>query len=153
MPYFSEASTQAVWPARADLFVSKNSDVTKGNALLGEGKVAEALERYDEAARALPGKPGVHLNRGLALSRMGEENLDQAMQAFQLASEPGGDKALRARALYNLGNAFFKKEDYAKALELYKKSLLLDPGNKDVAWNMELGRVLKKKKEERLMLM
>ncbi|MCP4679208.1 MAG: tetratricopeptide repeat protein [Deltaproteobacteria bacterium] len=131
-----------------DLLMSENSDVTDGNKLLTEGKPAEALTSYDEAARALPGRHGVHLNRGLALSRMGEEQIDQAMQAFQLASDGGGPDDVRARASANLGNAFFKKEDYAKAIELYKKSLMLSPGNKDIAWNLELAKQKKKQKEE-----
>ena len=128
----------------SDLLMSENSDVSDGNKLLQEGKPAEALTSYDEAARSLPGRHAVHLNRGLALSRMGDEQLDQAMQAFQLASEGGGPDDVRARAGANLGNAFFKKEDYAKAIELYKKSLMLSPGNKDVAWNLELARQKKK---------
>ncbi len=138
----------AVRAEATDLLTSENGDVADGNKLLAEGKPAEALESYDNAARALPGRHGVHVNRGLALSRMGEEQLDQAMQAFSLASEGGGSDPVRARAMANLGNAFFKKEDFTKAIELYKKSLMLVPGNKDVAWNLELARQKKKEKEE-----
>ena len=86
-----------------DLLMSENSDVKGGNKLLSEGKSAEALTSYDEAARSLPGRHAVHLNRGLALSRMGDEQIDQAMQAFQLASDSGGPDDVRARAGANLG--------------------------------------------------
>ncbi|MCP4603253.1 MAG: tetratricopeptide repeat protein [Proteobacteria bacterium] len=134
--------------AAADLLTSENGDVAEGNELLAEGKIAEALGSYEAAARSLPGRHGVHLNRGLALSRMGDEQIDQAMQALTLASEGGGSDEVRARALANLGNAFQKKEDFPKALELYKKSLMLIPGNKDVAWNLELAMRKKKEQEE-----
>jgi Ca-activated chloride channel family protein len=136
--------------ARAvDLLTSENDDVTEGNKLLDQGKAAEALKSYDSAARSLPNRPEVHLNRGLALSRMGDDQLSQAMQAFQLAGEEGAPDAVRARALANLGSAFYKKEDYAKAAELYKSSLMLAPGNRDVAWNLELAVMKKKEQEEK----
>ncbi len=145
---YSRLSTIWLTPDAADLLTSENDDVADGNALLAEGKTAEALERYDAAARALPGRKAVHLNRGLALSRMGEETSDQALQAFQLASDGAGDDAVRARALFNLANGFYKKEDYAEAVKLYKQSLMLAPGNKDAAWNLELAKQRKKEKEE-----
>ncbi len=134
--------------ARADIFESENGDVADGNELLKEGKVALALEKYEAAAKALPGRAGVHLNRGLALARSGEAQLAQAMTAFQVASEEEGDDRLKSRAAYNLGNGFFRSQDYDKAIELYQKSLMLAPGNKDVAWNLELARQKKKEKEE-----
>jgi Ca-activated chloride channel family protein len=134
--------------AAFDLWRKKNSDVRQGNELLGKGKPGEALEKYDEAAKSLPSEAGVHLNRGLALQRSGADRVDQAMQAFKLATSSGKEPAVRARAHAGLGNAFFAKEDYDAAIEQYHRSLLLSPGNKDVAWNLELARQKKKQKEE-----
>jgi Ca-activated chloride channel homolog len=131
-----------------DFFTSENDDVADGNELLNGGKVAKALESYEKAARALPNRGAVHLNRGLALTRMGEEQLDQAMQAFKVASENGTTDAVRARALANLGDGFFNKDDFAEAIKQYKKSLMLVPGNKDVAWNYELASQKKKEQDE-----
>jgi Ca-activated chloride channel family protein len=131
-----------------DLWRKKNGEVSEGNALLAEAKPSEALERYDEAAKALPSEPGVHLNRGLALQRMGQDHIDQAMQAFKIATQGGQDPVVRARAHAGLGNAFFSKEDYDAAIENYRRSLVLSPGNRDVAWNLELARQKKKEKEE-----
>ncbi len=136
-------------PASAwEPFMSENGDVSDGNDLLKEGKVGDALKEYNAAAKALPNRGAVHLNRGLALSRMGDKQLDQAMQAFKLATDTEGTDAVRARAHYNLGNTFFKKEDYQEAIRQYKKSLMLAPGNKDAAWNLELARQKQKEKEE-----
>ncbi len=136
--------TAAAW----ELFKSKNSEVSKGNALLKEGKAGEALEAYDQAARALPNRGAVHVNRGLALNRMGEEKLDQAMQAFKMATDTSTSDSVRARAHFNLGNAFYKKEDFPEAVRQYKQSLLLEPGNKDAAWNLEIAKRKQKEKEE-----
>ncbi len=131
-----------------DMLTSENQDVVDGNKLLASGKPAEALEDYDEAARSLPNRNAVHLNRGLALVQMGDEQIDQAMQAFKLASEGDGTDKVRARALFNLGNTFFKKEDYEEAIRTYQKSLMLVPGNKDVAWNLELAKQKQQEKKE-----
>jgi Ca-activated chloride channel homolog len=139
-------------PAAAEengFFMSENSEVKKGNTLLEEGKIGEALESYQAATRALPNRAAVHLNRGLALSRMKDDSqLDQAMQAFKTATDTKGSDAVLGRGHFNLGNAFFKKEDYAEAIRQYKKSLMLSPGNKDAAWNLELAKLKKKEKDE-----
>ena len=131
-----------------ELFRSQNGDVAAGNEHLAQKKYAEAVESYDEAARSLPDRNEVHLNRGLALIRMADDKLDQAMQALKLASEAGSEDTVRARAFSNLGNAFFRKEDYEAAVESYKRSLLLSPGNRDVAWNLEVAGQKQKEKED-----
>lgn len=139
------------WPAPAaafDLFVSSNDDVDEGNERLSAGEHAAALAAYDTAARALPGRPEVHLNRGLALSRLGDDRIDEALQAFKLAAESGAPQAVRARALQNLGDAFFRKEDYQAAIDNYRKSLMSAPGNRDAAWNLEVARQRLKQQEE-----
>jgi tetratricopeptide (TPR) repeat protein len=139
----------AAAPASAfDPFLKENGDVADGNAQLAKGKAKEALAAYDEAARALPGRGEVHLDRGLALLRSGDDKIDQAMQALKLASTPDSPPEVRARALANLGDAFFKKEDFEAAIEHYKKSLMLAPGNRSTAWNLELAVQKQKKKEE-----
>ena len=131
-----------------ELFRSQNGDVADGNKHLTLNEYADALDSYDDAARSLPDRNEVHLNRGLALIRMADDKLDQAMQALKLASEAGSEDSVRARALSNLGNAFFRKEDYEAAIENYKRSLLLSPGNRDVAWNLEVASQKQKEKEE-----
>lgn len=41
---------------------------------------------------------------------------------------------------YNLGNAYYKKNDIAKAILNYERALLLDPSDKDVRFNLELAQ-------------
>jgi len=139
----------AAAPAFAfDPFLKENGDVAAGNSALAKGKPKEALASYDEAARSLPGRGEVHLDRGLALLRSGDDKIDQAMQALKLAAAPESAPKTRARALANLGDAFFRKEDFEAAIEHYKKSLMLAPGDRNVAWNLELAVQKQKKKEE-----
>ncbi|MBN2804210.1 MAG: tetratricopeptide repeat protein, partial [Deltaproteobacteria bacterium] len=134
--------------AAFDLLHSENGNTKKGNSFLDTGKNEKALTMYNKAAKELPDNGKVHLNRGLALLRSGDDKLDEAMQALTLATNSDSDNDVLARANYNLGNAFFKKEDYDEAIKHYKKSLMLSPGNKDAAWNLEVARLNKKKKEE-----
>ena len=134
--------------AAFDLFTKEDGDVADGNAQLAAGKPEQALTSYGKVPGPLQAHPAVQLNRGLALSRLGEEKLDEAMQALQKASDSDAADGIRARALANLGNGFFKKEDYEEAIRRYKQSLMLSPGNKDIAWNLELAMERKKQQEQ-----
>jgi tetratricopeptide (TPR) repeat protein len=139
----------AASPAFAfDPFLRENGNVADGNEALAKGKTKEALSSYDEAAKEIPNRGEVHLDRGLALLRAGDDKIDQAMQALSIAAAPESAPRVRARALENLGDAFFRKEDFEAAIEHYKKSLMLAPGNRNVAWNLELAVQKQKKKEE-----
>ena len=40
---------------------------------------------------------------------------------------------------YNLGNAWFKKEEYPKAILFYEKALKINPSNPDIKYNLELA--------------
>jgi tetratricopeptide (TPR) repeat protein len=134
--------------AAFDLFTQEDGDVADGNEHLSQGKPKQAMASYNQVPGSLQANHAVNLNRGLALSRMGEEKTDQAMQAFQKAVDSQAPDGVRARALANLGNAFFKKEDYEEAVKRYQQSLMLAPGNKDIAWNLELAGQRKKQQEQ-----
>ncbi len=134
--------------ASFDLFAKEDGEVAEGNELLKKGKPKQAMASYNKVPGSLQGNHAVNLNRGLALSRMGDEKIDQAMQAFQKAVDSEAPDAVRARALANLGNAFFKKEDYEEAMKHYKQSLMLAPGNRDIAWNLELAAQRKTQQEQ-----
>ncbi len=41
---------------------------------------------------------------------------------------------------YNLGNSYYKVQDYAHAILNYERALLLSPGNSDVRFNLDLAR-------------
>jgi tetratricopeptide (TPR) repeat protein len=134
--------------AAFDLFTKEDGDVADGNEHLAQGKPEQAMASYNKVPGSLQGHYSVNLNRGLALSRMGEEKVDQAMQVLQKAVDSEAPDPIRARALANMGNAFFKKEDYEEAIKRYKQSLMLAPGNKDIAWNLELAMQRKKQQEQ-----
>ena len=41
---------------------------------------------------------------------------------------------------YNLGNSYYKMKNIAKAILNYERALLLNPGNEDIRFNLELAR-------------
>ncbi len=41
---------------------------------------------------------------------------------------------------YNLGNAYYKTDNIAKAILAYERALLLNPGDKDISFNLQLAR-------------
>lgn len=144
-------------------FRSENSDVARGNERMAQKDAKGALAAYDEAAKALPNAQGVHLDRGLALMAQGES--DKAREALQLATQPPADKSVRASAYYNLGNSFYKTADAAakqdqhedaqklfhEAVDAYKQSLRLGPGNANAAWNLQLAarRIAEEKEKQK----
>ena len=130
-----------------DLLRSENDDVTEGNALLAEGKADEALEAYARAAARHPTEPVLALNRGLAFYAKKDwgRARDELLRASAAVSS-----AVRADAFYGLGNAYFQMEEWDKAIEAYKRSLLIDHRAEDAKWNLELAlrRLEEKKKKD-----
>jgi Ca-activated chloride channel homolog len=122
-------------------------DVEKGNRLYREGRYAEAVEAYRAALRAGDDSPQLQYNLGTALLRLGryaeaEEHLRGALDAV----EP----ELRYRSFYNLGNRFLSSarsepdlqsqgDMLQGAVDAYKRSLRLQPGDVDAKWNLEMA--------------
>ncbi|MEM8608235.1 MAG: hypothetical protein AAGF92_14080 [Myxococcota bacterium] len=140
---------------------TENTDVKKGNALMSEEKYGEALMSYDEAAAELPESKGVQLNRGLAL--LAQDATEQAKEAFLSAADPSAPKDVRADAYYDLGVTFGKQgdllvdkeelepamENYREAVDAFKRSLRVRPGDRDAAWNLEYALQRIREQEEK----
>ena len=130
-------------PGGFDPLRSRSAAVEEGNAKMKAGKADEALTAYDKAVAELPREPGAHFARGTALAAL--SRFDEAAEEFLYATE-AKESALKAAAFYNLGNAFFRKDKFAEAVEAYKRTLMLDPKDERAKWNLEIA--LKKKRQE-----
>lgn len=64
------------------------------------------------------------------------EDYDSAIQIYEALLKKG--EAMEV--YYNLGNSYYKKQDYAHAILNYERALLLSPGNSDVRFNLDLAR-------------
>jgi len=122
-------------------------NVKEANRLYKQGKLDEALQKYNDASVALPDSDIVNFNMGTALYK--KEDYEKAQDAFTkaLTSE---DKKLEADALYNLGNCKYKlgklKENtdlsttvalLRESLDYYKRAIDLDQKNTDARFNHE----------------
>ena len=59
---------------------------------------------------------------------------------FQSVTANGQDEAIiSAGQLYNLGNQAYNEEAFDDAIYYYEKAMLLDPGSKDIATNLQLA--------------
>ncbi len=113
-----------------------------------KGDYDRALQKYAEARLDHPESPALAYDIGNAQYR--KKRYDEAIASYQQALK-GGDAGLAAKSHYNLGNAHFRKgesaiqagkqegiEDYREAMAHYKKSLEIEPSNRDAKRNIEV---------------
>jgi len=81
----------------------KNEQSVDAAKALREGKAAKAVELYRKAMRALGERPELKYDLGLALAAAGKD--EDAEKAY-LAASTRGDRKLRLKARYNLGNLY-----------------------------------------------
>ena len=99
------------------------------DALIGESRFDEAVERLDDAWPEVQAHPPLALRHQLAQSwaEMYRGNLDEAdqllLRAQRIAQLPQFDAAVRAEVLYRRGCVAFKQADIARATELFTRAL------------------------------
>ena len=62
----------------------------------------------------------------------------QAVQCYEAALAAHGESS---EVYYNLGNAYYRLNKVAPAILNYERALLLNPGNKDARFNLELAKL------------
>lgn len=141
------------WVWAACLAAAPLAGQTAGEAerLYREARYEEAYEafrRLEEEERA-PG-PALAYDTGNALYRLGR--YPEAGGSYARAL--GAGSPVRQRASYNLGNAFYQaaqgqpqaRDALRRAVAAYEEALVLEPGDADAKWNLELA--LRKLEEE-----
>ncbi|MDD5304208.1 MAG: VWA domain-containing protein [Elusimicrobia bacterium] len=114
------------------------SALRAGNGLYGRGKYEAALERYGEAAAKKPKDPRPSFNAGDALYRL--EKLEDATAMYEsVAARKDLPAAARAAALYNLGDARYKGNDFTGAASAFRASLTLSPSDPDARRNLAVA--------------
>jgi Ca-activated chloride channel homolog len=132
-------------------------DLERGNRLYREGRYEEAAAAYQRVIEAGRSSPQVHYNLGTALLALGR--YPEAEREFGAALR-GVAPELRQRAFYNLGNRFLQEgraeQDPARqgalldaAIESYRRSLRMAPGDTDAKWNLELALRDREENEQR----
>ncbi|MDH6303823.1 tetratricopeptide (TPR) repeat protein [Parabacteroides sp. PF5-5] len=62
-------------------------------------------------------------------------------KAIELYEEILKDNGASAEIYYNLGNAYYKDGGVASAILNYERALLLDPGDADIRFNLQMARM------------
>jgi tetratricopeptide (TPR) repeat protein/2-polyprenyl-3-methyl-5-hydroxy-6-metoxy-1,4-benzoquinol methylase len=96
--------------------------IDEGNALEEQGRIAEAMARYDAAVQADPQCARAHLNRGNIL--LAGAQFDEARSAYQLAI---ACDTHYAAAHFNLGNLNCRAGEFEPALRNYQASIGIRP--------------------------
>lgn len=109
-----------------------------------DGKYDEALNKFLSAKGINPDLAQLKNNTASALYQM--KKYKEALEEFSTI-DPGKANVPGAEFYYNLGNSFFRLNQFDKALESYKKSLILDPDDMNAKKNFEL--TLKKIQEQK----
>lgn len=114
-----------------------------GNQEYEAENYTEAVDNYVAAQREDPDVPQPYYNAGNAYHRQG--NFESAAAQTQ-QSVRASEGEMAQNSYYNLGNTFFKVEDWPAAIEAYKEALKLNPNDLDAKYNLELA--LKKLEEQ-----
>jgi tetratricopeptide (TPR) repeat protein len=109
-----------------------------GNALLQDGRVAEAMPYLEEAIQFWPDSAGAHSNYGDALLKAGkvEESILHCRRAVELRPE-------FAAAHNNLGNALLAGGHLDESIAAYRRATELNPAAANMRGN--LGVALRRK--------
>ncbi|HXH22028.1 MAG TPA: VWA domain-containing protein [Dehalococcoidia bacterium] len=124
---------------------SLRSEVQRANRLYEEGRFEEALDIYQRLQAQRPDLPELAYNAGNALHRL--ERFDRAVAETRRALPPS-TIALGAATYYALGNHYLAQRDLMNAFEAYKSALLLNPGDSDAKWNIELVLLLMNRRDQ-----
>ena len=122
---------------------SVRSLMKEGNNAYKAQNFAEAQSEYNKANALNPTFNGL-FNEANALFQLNKYK--EAAELNMAALGQAKTNKEKAIASYNLGNSFYKSQDYNKAIDAYKQSLRLDPSDLDAKKN--LTKAIEKKKQQ-----
>ena len=129
------------------LFSSRGECEEDPDQLYEQGRFAEAAKLYADQDMDNPRDIRYRYNRGCADYQASD--FKGAMAAFSSVLKRTDDPETRVKALFNLGNAAFKKKDFASARGYYQQAIVLDPTNGNARYNLELTlKELEKQKKQ-----
>ena len=76
------------------------------------------------------------IDEELAQTKYRQRDYKGAIHFYQKKIKSVKNKTEKARVKHNLGNSYFEKGDYAKAIKAYKESLRLNPANDKTRYNL-----------------
>ena len=107
----------------------------KGIELFNDKKFAEAVDYYKTVLEARKDDPSATFSLGS--SSYYNNDIESALKNFEKILNTS-DKALQAKALFNIARILQDQNEIDKSLSLYKKSLELNPNDIDSKINYEI---------------
>lgn len=116
---------------------SVNTFIRNGNQFYKEQKYNQATEQYASALQKEPNNSIAIFNQAAAMYQLGE--YDKAETYFDGLAKQSKNHEMMSKSFHNLGNAFYKKEDYEKSVAAYKQALKLNPKDVDTKYNLMMA--------------
>ncbi|MGL5691159.1 MAG: tetratricopeptide repeat protein, partial [Bacteroidales bacterium] len=107
-------------------------NVKQGNKAYEKENFTEAEILYRKSLDVNPTSKEGTFNLGNALFK--QSKFKDALQQYEMAG--ANDSTKLASALHNMGNVFLEERDYAKAIDMYKKSLMVNPKDNETRYNL-----------------
>ncbi len=117
---------------------SERKMVRSGNSQYDDGNYSEAEVRYRKALDENPNYYKGKFNLGDAMYK--QENYEESGKLFNELAEANLSDEEKASVYYNLGNNLMKAEKWSEAVEIFKRSLRLNPEDYDAKYNLEYAR-------------
>jgi tetratricopeptide (TPR) repeat protein len=133
---------------RHALAVTRDNDLAQNNlgaALLGKGRLDEAIDHLREAVRLAPARTEARINLGIALSRQGK--LDEAAAQLQAALSLAPNTALGHSGLGDVLSAHGNPD---AAIGHYREAIRLAPGDATAHHNLAVALTLQGSTNEAL---
>ena len=110
-------------------------NITNGNDLYSQGYYQTAIYEYKKAELQAPTSAVPNYNSANAYQQL--NNIEAVIYQTQEVIKKGQIQ-VSADAWYNLANAFYEDQQWEAAIEAYKESLRISPGDQDAKHNLEI---------------
>lgn len=117
---------------------SDRKDVRRGNRQFEDGEFKKAVVDYQKALLRDSTSFPASYNLANALYRLG--NFQEARAVLDTVASSAPESGHAADYYFNLGNTAVAMEDYQAAVDAYRNSLLLNPGDMDAKENYIYAR-------------
>jgi Ca-activated chloride channel homolog len=119
--------------------------IREGFEAFSQGQFSDAAKAFEEAAIKSPENYKAYFNHGDALYEMDSTQL--ASRIFEAALNRAESKEEKAKVYHNIGNVFLKEKNYAKSIEAFKQSLLLNPKDEETRYNLAYAQMMQKQQQ------
>jgi len=125
---------------------STNSLIRSGNKSYDQQKYNQATENYTKALSKEPNNEIAIFNQADAMYQLGE--YEKAISYFDAIAKQSKNKSYQSESYHNLGNTFYKQEQYEKSVEAYKQALKINPDDKETKYNLMMAMAKLKKESQ-----